>query len=361
MSTGILVLTDKALIAGIRLKKLIEGAIIYAPEKLNSKINDEHISFYDKKFSECVYDAYNIHDSLIFIMATGIVVRSLMPLIKDKVVDPAVIVMDENLEFCISLLGGHVAGANKLAQDISLLIGCTPVITTATDVNKKGALDLIAKKLGAYNVTQRDLYKKINFALASSRPVHLLSDFDMNNMDLDIRGFEQIDMEKALSLNNDEYLIHIRGAFQGDKKDLELITGQTNYHEIKPEKLVLGIGCRRNTSFKNIKEGLEELCNKYLIDKNAIKIIASIDLKKDEIGILTLATYLNAEFVTFDKDELSNTLIESESIATSDFVKDTVGVGSVSEASAYHFSRGNIILTRQVFNKVTYSLGIVTL
>ncbi len=369
MSTGILVLTDKALQGAIKLKNVLDKTTIYAPIKLK-KVNSEEknhykanhdnvILFYDIKFSQCVYDAYHQHDKLIFIMATGIVVRTISPYIKDKAIDPAVVVLDENLKFCISLIGGHVAGANELALEISGFIGCTPVITTATDVNNKGALDIIAKKLNAYNNAQRDLYKTINYELASFRTVYLVSDFDISKLDIDIRGFKQIDFYQALDLSKTDYLIHLRGAYKDNKDQLEQIKKITNYHEIKPGKLVLGIGCRRNTSFQKMIEGLDELCCTYLIDKNAIKIIASIDIKKDELGILELAKDLNCEFITVDQNVLNDIVLESDSIKTSEFVQKTVGAGSVSEASAYYISKGQIILPKQVINGITYALGII--
>ena len=84
--------------------------------------------------------------NLIFIMATGIVVRTIAPLIKDKRTDPAVIVLDEKGEYAISLLSGHLGGANKLAKEIADFLGGQAVITTASDVNNMTSIDLWAKE-----------------------------------------------------------------------------------------------------------------------------------------------------------------------------------------------------------------------
>ena len=156
MSTGILVLTNKALANAIKIESLLKDTTIYAPSKLKAD-SEFKVDFYDEKFSYIVDKAYKLHSKLIFIMATGIVVRSVAHMIKDKTLDPAIVVMDEDVKFCISLLGGHIAGANQLANQLADLIGCIPVITTATDVNNKRALDIIAHELGAYDNSQRDI------------------------------------------------------------------------------------------------------------------------------------------------------------------------------------------------------------
>lgn len=359
MSTGILVLTNKALANAIKIESLLEDTTIYAPSKLKAD-SEFKVDFYDEKFSYIVDKAYKLHSKLIFIMATGIVVRSVAHMIKDKTLDPAIVVMDEDVKFCISLLGGHIAGANQLANQLADLIGCIPVITTATDVNNKGALDIIAHELGAYDNSQRDIYKAINYNLATGKKVYLLSDIDLNLLNLDIRGFEIITLQDALDLDKDEYVIHIRGAFHGDKAILKIVKENTSYYEIKPQNLVLGIGCRRNTSYEKIQEGLNALCDKYLLEESQIKTIASIELKKNESGIIELASKLSAPFITYDMATLDKAISSTDTIEASDFVKSIAGVSSVAEASAYKLSKGKIILPKQIINGVTFSLGIIT-
>ncbi len=361
MSIGILVLTNKALTSADKIASKLENVIIYAPLKLKADIDIEvKAEFYDEKFSQIVEKAYKTHDKLIFIMATGIVVRSIAHMIKDKTLDPAIVVMDEGLKFCISLLGGHVAGANQLANTIADVVGCIPVITTATDVNNKGALDIIANELGAYKNSQRDIYKAINFSLASSKKVYLISDIDLNLLNLDTRGFELISLNEALNLNTVADVIHIRGAFAGDKTVLKQVQDKVNYCEIKPQNFVLGIGCKRGTSYEKIKESLKILCDKYLVQENQIKVIASIELKKDENGIIELANEFSVPFITFSADILEKAVNSDNDIETSAFVKSITGVSSVAQASAYTFSEGRVILPKQVIDGVTFSLGLLT-
>ena len=75
-------------------------------------------------------------------------VRLISPHLKDKKTDPAVIVIDDQAQFVISALSGHLGGANQLTNDIAEQLGAIPVITTAADVNKTIAVDLVGKDLG---------------------------------------------------------------------------------------------------------------------------------------------------------------------------------------------------------------------
>ncbi len=393
MSTGMLVLTPKALENAIYLhgklmkdndklngyneklnnynersnnkkynKKLNNWFFIYAPLKLERYQKLDHainIIFYDISFSKIVEEAFLKHDELIFIMACGIVVRSIAPYLKDKVADPAVVVMDEELEFCISLVGGHIAGANELCKKISLISGSTGVITTSTDVNQKGALDIIAKRLSDYKNEQRDLYKKINYKLTCSEKIFIISDFDVLKSRLDIRGFTLLLAEDAW--DKEEDIIHLKAA---DKNSdvMDKVKQKPNYHPIYANDLVLGIGCRKDTSFEQIKQGFDEFIKEYNINPDFITAIASIDLKKNEHGIIELAKYLNAEFITYTADEI-NAAIEkmqnqNQKITGSEFVKRITGALAIAEPSCYIASKGNLAVNKQIKNKVTFSLSV---
>jgi cobalt-precorrin 5A hydrolase len=133
-----------ALLAEKLAKNLTFKTDLYAKVDRDADVPAE---YYDS-LSRLVDSIYNVYDGLIFIMATGIVVRVIAPHIRDKRFDPAVVVMDEAGEYAISLLAGHIGGANELARIISRAIDARPVITTATDVIQKPAADILAVKLG---------------------------------------------------------------------------------------------------------------------------------------------------------------------------------------------------------------------
>ena len=97
-----------------------------------------------KKSMPILFDKY---DAIIGIMASGILIRSIAPLINSKITDPAILNIDENGKYVISVLSGHMGGANKLTVKIANLINSEAIITTATDVNRKLGIDTLANDL----------------------------------------------------------------------------------------------------------------------------------------------------------------------------------------------------------------------
>ena len=130
---------------------------------------DESIKEWTKaRFADC--------DAIIFIGACGIAVRSIAPFVKSKKVDPAVVVVDEQGKFAISLLSGHIGGANELAQEVAEIVHGQPVVTTATDLNNKFAVDVFAKKNGCF-ISDMNLAKEVSAALLAGKEVGFASDF----------------------------------------------------------------------------------------------------------------------------------------------------------------------------------------
>lgn len=150
-------------------KRLSENMTIhcFCPEKLR---RDDFTTYPDGTFPSCLTAQWKQFSGHIFLMATGIVVRQIQPLITDKTIDPAVVVCDESGRFAISLLSGHIGGANRLANAVAEILGATPVITTATDTQNLPAFDEVASYYG-YMVTNREMIKVLNSLLLSRRKI----------------------------------------------------------------------------------------------------------------------------------------------------------------------------------------------
>ncbi len=251
-----------------------------------------------KEFVSEIFDKY---DYLIFIMATGIVVRTIAPLVVSKFSDPAILVMDEKGHNIISLLSGHMGGANEMTLYISNLINSNPVITTATDVNKKSSLDMIAKDLDAHIDDFRDNVKDVNAMLVNNQDVGIYID---GKYDVDTRGFKVLaNLENTDSIAKIVVITNKNDFFRDyiDKyKDSCINQKQLEEKIIKviPKDIVIGIGCRRNTDSDLLKESLDDLLKRYNIHIKSIKEIGSIDVKQDEQAILDLAEYLGVPFKT---------------------------------------------------------------
>ena len=368
---AIISLTEKSIQAAYKLSDIFENADVYIMEKRREKQKSDKAIFY-QKLDVLIDEIFRKYKAIIFIMATGIVIRHIARHIKDKAVDPAIIVCDEKLTFAISLLSGHIGGANEICRYIGEKTGAFPVITTATDINDKGALDNIALRLKAYKDEDRELYKNINYMLANDDKVYLLSDVSLPE-DVDLRGFTLINYKKIKSADHlcithdidfeknqfeengiykkHEFIIHIT---YRKKTGLEHLQ---NYAKITPKCIYIGIGCTKNTPYDIIKQTLMKYLFDNNIDMTSIAKIGSIDIKRNEQGIINLAEKLGIEFITFTSDEIIASRYYND-IPKNDFVKSITGVDSVSLSCAKILSEDNIIAENFKGNGITLSAGL---
>ena len=337
---AILSITKNGEKLGLKIKSKIHNAHLYYVKK-DAVEEKSDVIYIKKKLKEFVPEIFNEYDYIIFIMACGIVVRTIAPLIENKFLDPAILVVDEKGKNIISLLSGHVGGANEMTLYISSLIDSNPVITTATDVNNKSSLDMIAKNLNAHIYDFRNKVLKINSKLVNNEKVNLFIDGDYN---IDTRGFHLCSKDEINDLDD---IVVI-----SNKKNLQL----TNEDIIKvvPKNIVIGIGCRKNIDKEYMINSLSDFLHQQNIDINSIKEIGSIDIKKDEEALINLSKCLNVPFKTFTVQEISKV---EHLYEKSDWVKQNVGVSSVAEPVAHLLSNGNLIIKKHKYNGITFSVG----
>ncbi len=257
--------------------------------------------------------AFEHREPLVFIAAAGIAVRSIAPYVKDKFLDPSVLVMDESGRYVISLLSGHVGGANALTKTIATLIGGEAVITTATDVNKIWAVDEWARK-NHLALSDRELAKKVSAKLLAGEELELVSGYL-------IRG----EVPKYLRNAKSDLAIYITNRnFKKSTRDRAIL-------RLIPKNLCLGVGCRKGITESHMMQAFDYFIGKYFLEEAAFACIATIDIKSKEPAVLALAKRLDVEIKTFGAEELEN--VEGE-FTESEFVKETVGVGNVCERAA---------------------------
>ena len=346
---AILSITNNGRELALKIKESMKNVDVFFIKKDTDYKNDEVIVV-NKGLKEFISQIFDKYDYLVFIMATGIVVRTIAPLIISKFSDPAILVMDEKGNNIISLLSGHMGGANEMTLYMSDLINSHPVITTATDVNKKSSLDMIAKKLNGHIDDFRDNVLKINSMLVNNEEVHLYID---GNYKINHNGFtlydEKTDLDKVRNL-----------VIVTNKKDINKILNKNieNLNEkiikVTPKDIVIGVGCKKNTDSKHMKNSLIKFLAEYNIDINAVKEIGSIEIKKDEKAIIDLAKFLDVKFKTFSVEEISKVDYLYEK---SDWVKKNVGVYSVSDPVAHLLSEGRVIINKQKYDGITFSIG----
>lgn len=341
---AILSITQNGKSLGLNIKNNIKNADLYFIKRdiVENEINVIQIN---KRLKDFVPEIFNQYDYIIFIMATGIVIRTIAPLVVSKFSDPAILVTDEKGKNIISLLSGHMGGANEMTLYISDLINSNPVITTATDVNKKSSLDMIAKKLNAHIDNFRDNVLKINSMIVNNEKVGL---FVEGNYLVDTRGFV---LDEKNNLKDIDNIVVISNKVS---IDTNLDFSNKNIIKVVPKDIVIGIGCRRDTDSEYMKDSLVDFLEKQNIDINAIKEIGSIDVKKDEKAILNLSKYLRVPFKIFTKEEISQVDYLYDK---SEWVKKSVGVYSVAEPVAHLLSNGNLIVEKHKYKGITFSIG----
>ena len=346
---AILSITNNGRELALRIKESMKSVDVFFIKKDTDYKNDEVIVV-NKGLKEFIPQIFDKYDYLVFIMATGIVVRTIAPLIISKFSDPAILVMDEKGNNIISLLSGHMGGANEMTLYMSDLLNSHPVITTATDVNKKSSLDMIAKKLNGHIDDFRDNVLKINSMLVNNEEVHLYID---GNYKINHNGFtlydEKTDLDKVRNL-----------VVVTNKKDINEMLNKNieNLNEkiikVTPKDIVIGVGCKKNTDSNHMKNSLIKFLAEYNIDINAVKEIGSIEIKKDEKAIIDLAKFLDVKFKTFSVEEISKV---DHLYEKSDWVKKNVEVYSVSDPVAHLLSEGRVIINKQKYDGITFSIG----
>lgn len=363
---AILCITENGQKLGIKIQEVLDDGHIYYIRNNSSLTENEEDSIHkqakvqriNSRVKTFVGEIFDKYDYIIFIMATGIVVRSIADFVSSKFSDPAILVVDEQGKNTISLLSGHMGGANEMTLYISKLINSNPVITTATDVNKKSALDIIAKNLDGHIDNFRDSVKEINSMLVNNKPVGMYIDGDY---DIDTRGFEVLDNSKSLSElyeNNksifDEYK---KIVVISNKKEIEHTNQDINrekFIKLVPKDIVVGIGCRKNIDSLELQNAFIDFLNTHNIDIKSIKEIGSIEIKKHEKAIIDLCKYLEVPFKTISVSEICEV---DYLFDKSDWVKQNVGVYSVAEPVAYILSDRNLIIEKQKYKGITFSVG----
>lgn len=273
------------------------------------------------------------YDALIFVCACGIAVREIAPYIKDKATDPAVLVMDDRGKFVIPVLSGHIGGANRLAETVGELTGALSVITTATDGARRFSCDKWATEHGCA-ISSLELAKEISAAVLTG-DVCAASEYELpERLPAGLAAGETGELGIYIG-------IHVNEPF---RRTLRLI----------PRIVTLGIGCRRGTAEEDISAAVSQVLEKNKIDARAVSRIASIDVKRDEEGLVSFAKKLGVPAVFYSAQELCEVPGE---FAESEFVRQTVGVGNVCERAAAA-AGGRLIVKKTALNGVTVAAAI---
>lgn len=312
-------------------------------------------------------------DALLFIGACGIAVRAIASNLTDKLHDVPVLVMDEEGRYVIPILSGHVGGANELARELADLMDACPVITTATDVQKKFAVDLFAKR-NHLEIMNKDGIAKVSAkALAGEQLTiavraqniecyhpkfcevceedfteaenPLLREASMHKHDWKVCGVEP--PLRLVPYVKDQPVDIVVSEMQDNKNALIWL---------RPRRYVVGMGCRKNKASEELLAFYQETLEQAMVEPGEVYALASIDKKKDEPGLLAISERMRIPFFTYTAEELNRV---GACVHSSEFVKAQVGVDNVCERAAFAGCgvSGWLIYEKHAFDGMTIAIA----
>lgn len=253
---------------------------------------------------------WNTARALVFFSACGIAVRMVAPLIRSKQTDPAVIAVDEHGKYVVSLLSGHLGGANALTAQIAALLGAEAVITTATDSGKMFSPDLFAKE-NELHICELNLAKEAAAAVIHGKPLGFSCDFPCDTL------------PKGIFTDHATIGIHVTECIKSSPFPQTL--------HLLPHNVILGIGCKKNTALEKLQQFVIDTMKQEQIPLERICAVHSIDRKQNEPALLALCKTYDWTFRCFSAEILMQVKGDFQS---STFVMQTVGADNICERAA---------------------------
>jgi cobalt-precorrin 5A hydrolase/precorrin-3B C17-methyltransferase len=307
----------------------------------NGRRNAKHLAgtwsdarLYEGKARLALHRAWEDCDGIVLFLATGAAVRLVAPLLEDKHRDPGVVTVDDAGNFAVALCGGHEGGANALAARVADTLGATPVITTASDSIGFPALDALGEKLGLRLEEDSDL-AAVGTALVSGEKVGLVTDRRWPLGPLPENVGTTDEREAPLILISDRLVDMPRPAAV-----------------YRPPSLVTGVGCSRGVDAEEILDLLRRSLAEARLSEKSVAALASIDVKRDEAGLLEAAEKLDVP-ILFHPAEVLRAV---ETPNPSEVVKEAVGTPSVAEAAVVS-SGAELVMEKRKSASSTVAVG----
>ncbi len=312
-------------------------------------------------------------DALLFIGACGIAVRAIAPNLTDKLHDVPVIVMDEEGQYVIPILSGHVGGANELARELAGLMDACPVITTATDVQKKFAVDLFAKrnhleimnKDGIAKVSAKALVGEQLTIAVRAKNIECYHPKFCEVCEEDFTEAENQLLREASMHKQDQEVCGVESPLRlvpyVKNQQIDIVVSETPDNKnaliwLRPKRYVVGMGCRKNKDTEELLAFYQETLEQAMVEPGEVYALASIDKKKDEPGLLAISERMRIPFFTYTAEELNRV---GACVHSSEFVKAQVGVDNVCERAALAGceANGTLIYEKQAFDGMTIAIA----
>ena len=346
MPIAIIAITRNGARLGVKLRDGL-GAQLFVLQKYRGQADPGAEGFADLK--ELFPHLWQEYDGIVAVMATGIVVRMVAPLLRGKEQDPAVVVLDEAGRFAISLLSGHLGGANELAERCAFVVGARPVITTATDVNGLPSFDLLARDHG-WEIEDLARVKHLNSLLLDNEEIAVVDTTGLVRSSFHGRG---------RLVFHDTFVAALRSTAKG-----VLFVGNgivppqlqaDNLLVLRPKNLVLGIGCNRGTGAEEITELVQAQLKRLFLAMASVAGIGTATAKEKEPGLLAFAARHRLPLHCFTSAELARVEVPSPPSA---HALAAIGAPGVAEPAALLAAgNGKLLLQKVKSENVTLAIA----
>ena len=349
---AIITLTRRGTETGLRLHRLLEHSTLYAPARFLPADPPADTTGYTVSVRQVLHDAFRRHSALICLMASGIVVREIAPLLRSKHTDPAVVVTDEQGRNAISLLSGHKGGANALAKKVADLLGGRAVLTTASDGQQLPALDLLGEKFG-WQLEAGDEMTAVIAAMVNGEPTGVFQDGGDDSWfaDLPPHVSRYPTVETLIAARPNAAIVVSARTLPADLR--RAVSRVIVYH---PPVLAVGIGCNRGTPAAEIIAAVEETLARAELSPLSIATVATIDAKADEIGLLEACRRQNWQLQIFTRAEIAAV----ENLPNpSPWAMKALGVPGVAEPAALLAAQtDSLLVEKRKFTNVTVAVAV---
>lgn len=346
MKLAVIAITPRGAELARDLVSRLNDASLFLPEKYR---RDDGGTYFAAAAAEVLPQLFARFEGVVCIMATGVVVRLLAPHLQGKEQDAAVVVVDEAGRFAISLLSGHLGGANQLAEEVADRLGGQAVVTTATDVNALPAWDEMARRAGL-SVEPIAHIKSLNSLLLTGEPIALV---DLQRRIADhyrevpgVLCFDSYLEAEEAGIDARVYVTHRQVPDWQQRPHLLLL---------RPKDLVVGIGCNRGTSVDEIDAAVTAVLERALLAPLSLMGVASIEDKQDEPGLLAFAERRGLPVRFFSADQLNHVEVPSP---PSVHAIQAVGAKGVCEPAALlAVHPGRLLVRKQKSGNVTVAIA----
>ncbi len=353
-TVAIVAVTRRGRHTGTRLLHALDEARLFLPEKFSEEVQDERVLFYES-LHDNIEEIFGTYRRIVLIMATGIAVRMIAPLLESKWKDPAVVSMDDSARNIISLVSGHWGGANDLTEKLSHIIGGNPVVTTESDVMGFPAVDVLVKTLTGGKVpADPGVLKGVQAAI--------LEDEDVGFFPRDLSAAPLMKGHKNLHFFDSVEALVCSQCTAGlivAHHAPERVHVHERFLVVQPRDLVVGIGCHAGIRAEEIERGIQMVFQDMHLSVDCISRLCSIDRKQEEQGLIDYARFRNVPISFFPAEIINRVSVPSPA---SEHAMEAVGARGVAEPCAILGAEGGkLLMNKMKLDNMTIAIATISL